>query len=190
MNLRTTARSLWKSPVFTVVSLTVLALGIGANTAIFSVVDAVLLRPLPYKNPDRIVAVQTYWMKTQHTGQVSLPDFLDWRRQSQSFEALAFYQNGPDSIFANNTAAEVNAALADSQFFKVLGVAPQLGRVYVDSDTKQGATPAMVISDALYRRMFHGDPGVLGKPVRMDQHQFTIIGVMPAGFDFPQQSEL
>src|SRR5579859_3347361 len=190
MNLRVAVRSLWKSPVFTLVSVTVLALGIGANTAIFSVVNAVLLRPLPYKNPDRIVAVQTLWLKTGHTGQVSFPDFLDWRKQSQSFEAMAFYQDWPHSIFAENNAAQVNAAIADAQLFKVLGVQPQLGRVYTEADRQQSGAQVMVIADTLYRRIFHGDPQVLGKLVKMDQREFTVIGVMPPGFDFPEQSEL
>ncbi|HVH87398.1 MAG TPA: ABC transporter permease [Terriglobales bacterium] len=190
MNLRLAIRSLWKSPAFTIVSLVVLALGIGANTAIFSVVNAVLLRPLPYKNAGRIVALQTLWANTKRLGPVSLPDFLDWRNQSQSFQAMALYQNGPDSISANDLALQVNAAMADAQFFKVFGVSPQLGRTYVESDKQQTGTPVMVISDSLWRRVFHADRQALGKLVKLDQREFTVIGVMPPGFDFPDQSEL
>ena len=191
MNLRSAIRSLWKSPVFSLVSLTVLVLGIGANTAIFSVVNAVLLRPLPYKNPDRIVALQNYWLKTHSIGrQVSMPDLIDWRNQSQSFEALGYYQNWPHSIFANQVAVEVNAAIADPQFFKVLGVQPRLGRMYQGADVQGTETRVMLVSDALWRRIFHADPNVLGASVRMDQREYTVIGVMPRGFDFPEQSEL
>src|SRR5438105_11026046 len=99
MNLRIAIRALSKSRGLTIASLAILVLGIGANTAIFSVVNAVLLRPLPYKNPDRIVAVQTLWTNTRRLGPVSLPDFQDWSSQSQSFAAMSVYQDGPDSIF-------------------------------------------------------------------------------------------
>lgn len=190
MNLRLAVRSLWKSPAFALVSITVLALGIGANTAIFSVVNAVLLRPLPYKNADRIVAVQTYWIPSQRTGQVSMPDFVDWHNQSQSFEQMAYYQDWPHSIFANDLALQVNAAVAEPAFFKVLGVQPQLGRLYLDNDRRESGTRVMVLSDLLWRQMFHSDPHVLGNPVKMDQRAYTVIGVMPPGFDFPRQSQL
>ncbi|HWC16855.1 MAG TPA: ABC transporter permease, partial [Terriglobales bacterium] len=147
--------------------------------------------PLPYSNPDRIVALQNYWLKTQTIGrQVSMPDFIDWRNQAQSFAALGYYQNWPHSIFANNLALEVNAAIADSQFFKVLGVQPRLGGMYQGHDAHQTDTRVMLIGEALWRRVFHADPHVIGTPVKMDQREYTIIGVMPRGFDFPEQSEL
>src|SRR5690242_20464558 len=139
MNLRLAFRTLCKNPAFALISITVLALGIGANTAIFSVVNAVMLRPLPYQNPGRIVSVGTLWPRTGHIGQVSLPDFLDWRAQSHSFETLAYYAAYPHSIFANNVAAQINAAIADSQFFNTFGVQPELGRVYNDGDKKSSA---------------------------------------------------
>jgi len=191
MSLRPAIRSLWKNPAFSLVSLSILVLGIGANTAIFSVVNAVLLRPLPYKNADRIVALQNYWLKTQTIGgQVSMPDFIDWRNQSQSFEALGYYQNWPHSIFANNVALEVNAAIADAQFFKILGAQPQLGRIYSVNGAHDSDLRVMLISDQLWHRVFHGDAHVLGAAVKMDQREYTILGVMPRGFAFPEQSEL
>ena len=144
MNLRLAFRSLWKSPVFALISITVLVLGIGANTAIFSVVDAVMLRPLPYHHPERLVSLGTYWTRTGHIGQVSLPDFLDWRAQSHSFETLSYYAPYPHSIFANNVAAQINGSIADTHFFAVFGVQPELGRLYNDADKKRSTLVAMV----------------------------------------------
>lgn len=189
MNLRLAVRSLWKSPVFALISITVLALGIGANTAIFSVVNAVMLRPLPYQNPERIVSVGTLWPRTGRIGQVSLPDFLDWRAQSHSFETLSYYAAYPHSIFANNVAAQINCAIADTHFFNVFGVQPELGRLYNDND-KQSGTVVAVISDSFYRRVFQGNADAIGKTIKSGELELTIIGVMPAGFGFPERSEI
>ena len=189
MNLRQAVRSLCKSPTFSLIAVTVLVLGIGANTAIFSVVNAVMLRPLPYKNPERIVSVGTYWARSGRIGQVSMPDFRDWRSQSQSFDKLSSYNAYPQSIFANNIAAQINASVADTRFFGIFGVQPELGRLYNDSDLKSDALVA-VISDSFYRRIFQGDPNILGKTIKSAQMELTIIGVMPPGFDFPERSEI
>ena len=189
MNLRLAVRSLWKSPAFALVSIVVLALGIGANTAIFSVVNAVMLRPLPYSNPERIVSVGTYWPRTGGIGQVSLPDFLDWRDQSHSFETLSYYAAYPHSVFANNVAAQINCAIADTHFFNVLGVQPELGRLYTDEDKKSG-TPVAVVSDSFYRRIFQGNRNVIGKTIKSGELGLTIVGVMPPGYDFPERSEI
>ncbi len=187
MNFRVALRSLKKNPVFTLVALTVLALGIGANTAIFSVVNAVLLRPLPYKHPDRIVSVGTLWLQTRGIGQVSLPDFLDWRAQSSSFEAMSLYSDYPDDVFANNIPQRVNTTFSDAQFFQIFGIAPILGRVFAESDAQQ---PVAVLSDSFFQRTFHGDPGALGKTIKLDQQAFVVIGVMPAGFGYPNDTQV
>ncbi len=189
MNLRLAFRSLWKSPVFALISITVLVLGIGANAAIFSVVNAVMLRPLPYQNPGRIVSVGTLWPRTGRIGQVSLPDFLDWRAQSHSFETLSYYAAYPHSVFANNVAAQINAAIADTEFFEVFGVQPELGRLYNDVDKKSG-TPVAVVSDSFYWRVFQGNPDIIGKTIKSGELQLMIVGVMPSGFDFPERSEI
>jgi putative ABC transport system permease protein len=189
MNLRVAIRSLWKSPAFALVSITVLALGIGANTAIFSVVNAVMLRPLPYNNPERIVAVGTYWPHSGRIGQVSMPDFLDWRAQSHSFETLSYYAAYPHSVFANNIAAQINCAIADTHFFNIFGVQPEIGRLYRDND-KKSDTPVAVVSDSFYRRIFQGNPNILGKTIKSGELELTIVGVMPPGFDFPERSEI
>src|SRR6185312_10790876 len=190
MNLRAATRSLWKNPTFTLVALTILVLGIGANTAIFSVVDAVLLRPLPYKNPDRIVALQTLWLQSRTTGQVSLPDFLDWKQQSNSFDVMAFYYDGRNDVFANGIPQRVNAAVAQAQFFNVFGVAPILGRTFTEQDKQQPETPVAVVGQSFFNRNFHGDRQALGKIVKLEQHEFVVVGVMPAGFAFPEESEV
>ncbi len=189
MKLRFAFRSMWKSPVFSLISITVLVLGIGANTAIFSVVNAVMLRPLPYRNADRIVSVGTYWTRTGNIGQVSLPDFLDWRAQSHSFETLSYYADYPHSVFANNVAAQISCAIADTHFFNVFGVQPELGRLYTDADKKSGTLVA-VVSDSFYRRVFQGNPDIIGKTIKSSDLELTIVGVMPAGFDFPERSEI
>lgn len=187
MNFRVAVRSLKKNPVFTIVALTVLALGIGANTAIFSVVNAVLLRPLPYQHPERIVSVGTLWLKTRGIGQVSLPDFLDWRAQSGSFDAMSLYSDYPDDVFANNTPRRVNATFSDANLFKVFGISPVLGRVFAETDTQQ---PLAVLSDSFFQQTFHGDPSALGKTIKLEQRAFVVVGVMPAGFGFPNDSEV
>jgi putative ABC transport system permease protein len=187
MNFRVALRSLKKNPVFTIVALTVLALGIGANTAIFSVVNAVLLRPLPYQHPDRIVSLGTLWLQTRGIGQVSLPDFLDWRAQSGSFEAMSLYSDSPEDVFANNIPQRVNATFSDVQFFKVFGIAPVLGRAFAETDTQQ---PVAVVSETFFQHTFHGDPGALGKTIKLEQQAFVLIGVMPGGFRFPNDSEV
>lgn len=187
MNFRVALRSLKKNPVFTLVALTVLALGIGANTAIFSVVNAVLLRPLPYQHADRIVSVGTLWLQTRNIGQVSLPDFLDWRAQSGSFEAMSIYSDYPDDVFANNFPQRVNTTFSDANFFKVFGISPVVGRVFAETDAQQ---PLAVLSDSFFQRTFHGDPSALGKTIKLEQQAFVVIGVMPAGFRFPDESEV
>ncbi len=189
MNLRGAFRTLWKSPVFALISISVLVLGIGANTAIFSVVNAVMLRPLPYQNPELIVSVGTLWPSTGRIGQVSLPDFLDWRAQSHSFETLSYYAAYPHSIFANNVAAQINCAIADTSFFNVFGVHPELGRLYSETDKKSGTLVA-VVSDSFYRRVFQGNPDIIGKTIKSGELELVIVGVMPPGFDFPERSEI
>ncbi|HET9741567.1 MAG TPA: ABC transporter permease [Terriglobales bacterium] len=190
MNLRLAFRSLWKNPVFAVVSIVVLALGIGANTAIFSVVNAVLLKPLPYQHPERIVDLRTLWPQSGHTGQISGPNFIDWRKQSDSFQAMSLYAGSPEDVFANKTPLRVNVTWTDPQFFKVFGVSPVMGRVFSGEDNKASAAPLAVISQQFFERVFHGDPSALGQTIKMEQHALTIIGVMPAGFDFVDRSQI
>ena len=183
-DIRFAIRSLRKNPAFTIISLTILILGIGANIAIFSVVNAVLLRPLPYRNADKIVEVQTVWQQRHEKGYVSAPDFQDWHQQSQSFEALAMYDDRETSVFVNNAAERVMAATVTGDFFRVFGVQPVLGRTFLPEEEVQGSNPVALVSEEFFDRAFHGRREALGQTIKLWQRDFTLIGVMPRGFHF------
>src|SRR5579863_3583786 len=130
MDLKYALRSLLKNPGFAVLAVIVMALGIGANTAVFSVVNAVLLRPLAYKNPERIVTLSPLWKKNGSSGgTASAPDFRDWHDQSTGFEAMACYQNGSTAVFVNSAAEYAGVASVTQEFFSVLGSEPMVGRL-------------------------------------------------------------
>jgi len=190
MNLRIALRSLWKKPGFAVISLLVLALGIGANTAIFSVVNALLLRPLPYRNADRILSVMTLWVRQGSMGNVSAPDFRDWEQQSRSFEAMGLYAAWPESVVANGVPDRIHLARVGSGFFPVMGAEPSLGRLFAGEEMSGEGAPVAVISYSLWQRLYHGDPQVLGQSMKILQHSVTVVGVLPRGFGFPEDSEI
>jgi putative ABC transport system permease protein len=189
-NLRFGLRMLRKSPGFTGLALLTLALGIGANTTIFSVVNSVLLRPLPYKDPDRIVQLQDMIGSNAITS--SFPKFSFLRDRAHSFSALAaisfatFQVNGP----ANAAPAEVTGLRVSSEFFRVLGVNMALGRAFSDEEDRPGGPAVAVISYALWQNRFASDPAVTGKTVALDGTPTTIVGVAPAGFRFPSETEI
>ncbi len=167
----------------------ILALGIGANTAMFSVVRAVLLRPLDYSQPDRIVRVATLWKKSGHQGQVSAPDFHDWHDQSSAFEHMAIYANYemPVSVGsgANATAEFPMATAIASDFFECFGVTPVVGREFTPDEMKVGSAGAAIISYGFAVRNF-GEPQLaLGKALVAEGKPLDIVGVMPPGFRFP-----
>ena len=189
MNLRMALRSLFRKDLgFTAGAVLILALGIGANTAVFSVVNAVLLRPLDYRDADRIV---TLWSLNQQSGtryNVSGPDYHDWQSQSTAFEAVAYhFYDGETSLGIGSTAEYADVAGVTGDFFRVMGTAPALGPGLTAG--KPGV-PAVVISDRLWKRSFHGDANVLGRNVRLMAREFVVTGVMPAGFHFPGQTDV
>jgi putative ABC transport system permease protein len=183
-DIRFAIRSLRKSPTFAIISLTVLVLGIGANIAVFSIVNAILLRPLPYKDADRIVEVQTVWLQRHEKVYVSAPDFRDWRQQSQSFEALALYDDRETSVFVNKAAERVMAGTVTGDFFRVFGIQPVLGRTFLPEEEVQGSNPVAVVSEEFFNRAFQGRRDALGQTIKMWQRDFTLIGVLPRGFHF------
>jgi putative ABC transport system permease protein len=195
-DLRFAIRQLRKSPGFTSVAIITLALGIGANTAIFSVVNTVLLKPLPFPNPDELVAFGGYNKRTSNLqGQVntlSFPEFFESRSRNHSFAQLAAYR---DKSFAFSSGSEVQnlrAQRVSGNFFAALGIEPALGRTFQIKDEKAGGGPgglSVVLSNEFWRRQFNGDPGVLGRQLTLDRESFTIIGVMPPGFQYPIQAE-
>ncbi|MGC2662414.1 MAG: ABC transporter permease [Bryobacteraceae bacterium] len=183
-DLRYGARNLIHTPGFTAVAVVALALGIGANTAIFSVVNAVLLRPLAYKNADRLVTVLH-----DGTGPVATANYIDWRDQSHTFDAMGAADYWTANLLNNDPSdsspAEHLLGLKVTQnLFPLLGVNPLLGRVFVRGEDQVGAEHEAVLSYRLWQRRFHGDANVLGKPINLNGDAYTVVGVMPATFQF------
>ncbi len=185
MDLKFAIRSFRRNPGFTALSVAILALGIGANTAIFSVVDAVLLRPLAYPDPGRLVSLTTAWKNGGLYGQVSGPDFLDYQSRSTAFTSLAAYDDGIESIVGNGTSEFAGAAEVSSDFFRTLGIQPVAGRGLVASDWKKKASVA-VVSAAFWQRHFGNVPFTPGRIVKFENTSFEIVGMLPAGFHFPE----
>ncbi len=183
-------RMLRKSPGFTAVAVLTLALGIGANTAIFSIVDAALLRPLPFKNADRLLDITEYTPgKVDSTG-VPYPDYLVWKQKNTVFEETAAYfliRASNDIVLGGPSSVErAHYSTVTNSFFTILGVQPALGHGFSANDETPGGAKIFLIGDALWRGMFGGDPHVIGKSYVLDGENYTLIGVMPPGFDFPK----
>ncbi len=172
-----------KSPAFTAVALLTLALGIGANTAIFSVVNAIVFRPLPYSAPDRLVGIWTRDLKKPGTQYpVALPIFRDWQQQSQMFTGITAYAFNRFHVSGAEGPDETRGVFATADFFEVMGVRPILGRTLQPADDGEHV---IVLGDALWRRRYNADRNVLGKTIDLNADTFTIIGVMPPSFRFP-----
>jgi putative ABC transport system permease protein len=182
------ARMLRKNFVFTIVAVLTLALGIGANTAIFSVVNGVLLRPLPYANAERLVAIQELNEKGSRV-QVTPANFLDWRAQSTSFEQLAAIFGRTANLSAGDEAERVGLAMTSANFFQVFALQPQRGRFFLPDDERAGHDPVVVLSDGLWQRRFGGDASLVGKPIALDGQTYTVVGIAPAGFQYPDKTE-
>jgi len=170
-----------KSPGFAIVTVITLALGIGANTAIFSVVHAVLLNPLPFHNASRIVS---FFQETANfpKGSISYPNFLDWQRENRSFEAMAAYRHIDGSITGVGEPENVQAECVSANFFPILGVNPILGRNFTLEEDRRGASPTALISEGLWKRKFASDRNVIGQRLIVAGQPRTIIGVIPASF--------
>ncbi len=180
-DLRYGARMLRKSPGFTAVALLTLALGVGANTAIFSVVNAVLLRPLPYKDPERLVRLSEYHEKAPGMS-VSYPNYLDWREQQTSFELMAATRPGAYNLSGEGEPERLAGSHISPEFFKVLGVEPALGRSFTEEENRPGAGRVAVISHGLWQRRFGSDPNILGRALTLNGEPYTIVGVTRQGF--------
>ena len=191
-------RQLLKNPGFTIVAVITLALGIGANTAIFTVINGVLLRPLPYPEADRLVML---WERNPRLGleqeKVSGPDFIDWRDQNRVFETMAFWPGwlGADefNLVRADGIEKIKAIYASSSLFQVLGVKPQLGRAFLPEEDQWQNNRVALLGYELWQRRFGGDPDILGRTLTLDTYgrrEYTIVGVMPPGFRFPERCEL
>jgi predicted permease len=191
-DLRYAFRQLIKSPSFSATAIFALALGIGATTAMFAVIYAFLLRPLPYAEPEKLVMLQSRSTRSGSDLGVNYLDFVDWQKQSRSFADMAFFNlrwNGNLEPAAGTTET-LKTTFTTANLFGLLGVEPKLGRNFTGADDDLSAAKVMLISDRLWRRSFGGNPGVIGREVRLDGTPRTIVGVMPAGFRFPSQSDL
>ena len=189
-NLRLALRQLIKNPAFSAVAVVTLALGIGANTAIFSIVNAVLLRPLPYPDADRIMVLN----ESSGPGQdysVALPDYFDWRNDNTVFEHLAATHKESRNLsgILGREPERISCASVTRNFFNIVGLPPEIGRTFSEDEDKVGAPPVVVISDRLWRRAFNANPSVLGREIRLHDQNFTVIGVMPPQMTSPQDSD-
>lgn len=191
-DIRYGVRMLWKNPGVTAVAVIALALGIGANTAIFSVVNAVLLRPLPFADPDRLVIVKSVNAKgdDKQWGGVSPADFLDWKAQQQSFEFITAYSGGGTILTEAEQPEQFPGTRVSDDFFSVFGVKPMLGRTFVPEEFATGSQPAVVLSHRLWQRRFGGDPALVGKTLSLDGKSTTVVGVMPPEFKYPANAEV
>lgn len=181
-------RTLRRTPGFTVVAVLALALGIGANTAIFSLINAVLLRPLPFPDADRLVSVSESGA-TGNGNDVAPPNFLDWRSAQRSFTDLAAFTPVSLNLTGVEAPENLEGLRVTASLFSVLGVEPSLGRTFGETSDIAGGERVVVLSDELWRSRFQADPGIIGRVLTLDEEPHTVIGVMPAGFRFPIAGE-
>src|SRR4029077_14992562 len=189
-DLRFAVRMLRKSPLFTAVAVTAIAIGIGANTAMFSLVDAILLRPLPYPEPQRLIVVGTQQRGGTGMDLMGTADFLAWRDHQQSFEQVAVL-NGAGGSFALSgmgSPERIPGVRVSANFFSIFGVAPLKGRGFHPGEDLPGRPWVVVISEQFWRDHLDSDPEVLNRTLTLNGKQHTIVGVMPAGFRFPSRT--
>jgi predicted permease len=184
-DLQYAGRQMVKSPGFAVIAILTLALGIGANTAIFSVVNGVLLHPLPYPEADRLVVL--FHQKPNFTmGSISYLNFLDWQRDNRSFDSMVAYRFGNMKLTGEGEAENLSGRMVSAGFFETLGVKPLRGRTFTSDEDRPGANPTVMISQGLWQRKFGSNPNVIGKAIILDGKARTIIGIIPASFQLQQ----
>lgn len=188
-DLRFAARQLRKSPGFTITAVLSLAIGIGINTSMFSSMDAVVLRPLTVPQLDRVMTIAEE-KKSGDTHWVALANFEDWQRESRSFESLAVRTSADMALTGAGDAAEVQAALTSPNFFSVLRAQPYIGRVFSQADAQPGHDGVVVLSYGFWKRNFASDPNIDGRRMELDQHKYTIIGVMPRTMQYPSEADV
>jgi len=186
-NLRYAMRALWNSPGFTLVVVLTLALGIGANTAIFSVVYSALLHPLPYRDPGKLFHLGESRSQSDNSAngaQASYPDYLDWKRTAKSIQSFASYSGDAFTLSANGEPKNIFAAQVTPSFFSTLGVKPALGRDFLDGEMREDGPPVTILTDGFWRTEFGADPQVIGRIIHLDGKPATIVGVLPRDFEF------
>src|ERR1700722_228434 len=188
-DLRYAVGSLSKDRGFAAMVVLSLAVGIGANTAIFSLVDGVLLRPLDYRQPDRLVAISQAspkFMKLYSALPVNIATLLEWRKQSTAFESIGAYQNTALTLTGLGQPELITGATVSAIFFHVLGVAPRLGREFLEGEERSGQDQVTMIADSLWRRRFQADPAIVGRNIMLNGRLFQVIGVLPPDFQLPR----
>ena len=189
-DLRYAARKLLHAPGFTVVAVATLALAIGATTAIFSIVNGVLLKPLPFRNPEQVVFVSSINREAK-INPMSTLDFIDYRDQSKSFAGMAAIDHGPMNVTSGaSEPARLQAAMVGAKFFDLLGVEPQRGRTFAEGEDKTGAPKVVVLTDHLWRQQYGADPRLVGQTIRLDGDVYTVVGIAPASLTFPPDVDL
>ncbi|MBA2502807.1 MAG: ABC transporter permease [Pyrinomonadaceae bacterium] len=188
-DIRFAVRMLLKNPGITAVVVLVLALGIGANTTIFSVVNAVLLRPLPYEDPDRLVRLSEDSPQVPEMS-ISYPNFLDWREQNGVFSSIAAMQFRSLNLIGVNEPERLPGRAVSAQFFDVLGVKPALGRSFMAEEDRPGANRVCIVSDGLWKRRFGSDPSLVGKQLTLSDQSYTVIGVLPSSYRFGTPTDI
>ncbi len=182
-DLRYAIRQSLKAPGLTAIVVMTIALGVGANTALFSVVNGVLLNPLPYPQPEQLVALRESKANFEF-GSIPYPNFRDWRKDNRTFSSMAVWRNSAFSLTGKGEAEQVSGQFISSDFFSIFGVKPLMGRAIAPGEDEIGAAPIALISEGLWRRKFGSAPDILGNGITLDGDAYTIIGVIPATFHF------
>ncbi len=188
-DIRYGVRSLLKHPGFTAIVVLTLAVGIGASSAIFSVVNTVLLRPLPYRNAERLVVIQELDAAGKRV-QVTPANFLDWREQNTVFEQLAAILTRPANLAFSDQAERIDFAMVSANLFSTFGAEPFRGRFFAPADEQAGHAPVAVVSHGLWQRRFGADEALVGKSITLDGSPYTVVGIAPAGFQFPNKTDV
>ena len=185
-DLRLAFRSLLNSPGFSLVAIITIALAIGANTAVFSLVNALLIRPLPYRAPNELVLL---WEKFSAQGldriPVSAPEYFDWEKQQQSFQSIAGFDYVDLNLTAGDMPERIQGSVVTPSLFPLLGIEPIRGRVFTSAEFGEGNDGVVVVSERLWKRRFDSDPSFVGKQISLNGGSFTVVGIMPAKFEFP-----
>ena len=190
-DLRSAVRSALRSPASTVVVVTTLAVAIGANTLAFSLVHGILLRPLPYPEPERLVRLwETAPAGPDELRSIAHPTLAEWQRGLRSFESIALFGPWSFDLAGEGRPEQVPGATVSGDYFRTLGVEPALGRTFVDAELRPGGPRAVLLGDGLWRRRFGADPGVLGRTLVLSGQPYAVVGVLPPGFEYPKGAEL
>src|SRR5258708_4316985 len=190
-DIRYGIRGLAKHPVLTIIAIVTLGLGIGANSAIFSTINALLLKPLPFSDPERIVAV---WEKAPSRGiernEVALANYLDWNAQSQAFAHLGFYRWWSTNLTGSDSPERVQGFQVTTNFLDIVGVKPMLGHGFSADQNQPGKDAVALLTYSLWQRRFGADPNIINKPISTNGVTRTVIGVMPPDFNYPKGAEI